>query len=169
MVNWWWPVVLGAFLSFLLIGVVMYGIANRPIISYYLEAPEIINFRWDSYLTVKLKFKNKGNTDASVLLRVTVKNAIILNDTIKSPHKLVSESEAEFYYAATGNMKDYAIVKVHIVPENNPESFTITFIVEKRFHPSWSGVFSFIFGELRGYYPTSLTFIRTNMNTYQKE
>jgi len=118
---------------------------------YYLEASDIVDFSWQPYLTVKLKFKNKGNTDASLLLRVTVENAIILNDTVEYPHKLISESEAEFYYLATENMEHYATAEIHIIPKNNPDNFSITYVVEKRFDSSFSGMINFLFGEVKGF------------------
>ena len=90
-----------------------------------------------------------------------------INETID---ECKTESEAEFYYVATGNMKDYAVVIVHILPKNNPNTFTITYTVEKcRDFSSFSSILNLIFGELKGYYPTSLTYIRTDTNTYQKE
>ena len=167
--TWWKSVVL----SFILGGLILYGITSRAIIEYELGVPlrisETINFEQNRYLQVALKFRNSGHTDALLILRVTVENAVILNDTIRPPHKLISESEAEFYYSASHDMKNYAEITIHVIPVNDAEYFVIKYKVEKRLDlTSPSYMLSYIFGEIRGYYPTSLAFEKVDSTTYRR-
>jgi len=164
MTKWWKSIILASFLS-LIGGLIYYGFTERAIIEYWLEAPDTFSIQPNPYLEVKLKFGNKGNTDASVTLRITVENATILNDTIKFPHQLISNSIAEFYYAAVKNREGEQIV--HIIPKNDTTTFRILYTVEKRFFFSSSELLSWIFGEVKGYYPTSLTYKKIDSATYQ--
>jgi len=165
MVEWWKPVVLTFILS-LIGGIVYYGFTERAIINYWVEAPDFLNLQLDSYLEVKIKFGNKGNMDASIILKISVENAIILNDTIKPPHKLISRSTAEFYYAVFKNCEGKQVI--HIMPKNNAETFTLTVTVQKKLGIHPSEILSWIFGEVKGCYPTSIKYERVNVSTYQK-
>lgn len=150
----------------LAVGITHYGITERAIIAYWLEAPDSFDPKYKSYMEVKVKFENRGNTDAAVILKISVKNATILNNTIEYPAMLISESMAEFHYAALKNQEGVQVIR--IVPKSRTETFVVKVAVEKKFRFSISEALNYIFGEVKGYYPTLIIYKQLNGTRYQK-
>lgn len=148
-------VILGAALSVFFV----YAIQNRPIIKYYMDAPDSLNLDYQSKMRVILKYQNTGNTEASIILKLIVINTTISNETIGPPHKIISDSEVEFYYSARKNMDYYARIDTWVKPNKDVDKFTIQYIVKKRRgFSSYSEIITSLFGECKNLYPTYLTY-----------
>ena len=151
----------------LLFGLIGAGWSQRPIIDYTMEGlPDNIDFGYQT-LRVSLKYRNRGDIDASLLLVLTVTDANITVDTIE-PWIDYNETQVKFHVTVISHMEGYANLEVSIVPLENAQNFTITYTFEDA-SDSWSinGIISHSFLEAHPYFPTLAMYNITGTNTYE--
>ena len=142
------------------------GWSQRPIIDYYMDGLKD-NFTFHGYsMTVNLKYKNRGNIDASLKLVVTVTNANITVNSLE-PWIEYNETQVKFNVAATSHMDTYSSYAVNISPVDNPQNFTITYTIEDTTGGLVNWMISHLFLEPHGYFPTYAVYNRTDTDTYE--
>jgi len=145
----------------------LYGLTNPPIVDYTLHCSSSFDPRYSTRLTVVLEVRNRGHTDAPLLLVLTVQNATIF--PIDKPWAECTDSRIKLYVIAMKNSEQYSAYAVDIVVDSSYESFTLTYSIEKRFDPSISGVISLLFAEFHGFYPTSVTYVKDAEGRYNSQ
>ena len=146
-------------------GFLAYGYAFRPIVDYTLDSPESFDTRWDTTLTVRMEMRNRGQTDAPLLLILRVQN-VTISPSEEEPWTEYTGSEIKIYTIALKKSEKYRGFSIDILVEGKPQSFTISYYIERRFKASVSGIVSFLFCEFNRYYPTSVTYVEDDTGRY---
>lgn len=78
----------------------------------------------------------------------------------KAPFIDSTNNSISYRYTLTGgdNSAQYTDEKIYLHVNKSIEIFRIDSSIKKRLDPSISGFFSLLFGEKKGYYPTSCTY-----------
>jgi len=153
-------------------GVIGYGYSYRPIIDYCLgcsyEVEDSIDFTYKA-LEVELKVRNRGNTDACLMLILTLQNATFTDKENASSLVYSDENdEVKVYWRALKNEEVYGGKTFHIIPKSNLESFTVNYKIETRTAGNIATDFINKFIELIPYAPVTLTFEKTDTNIYKR-
>jgi len=140
---------------------------QRPIIDYDMSGiPDTYNFQYSSMI-VTLRVRNRGNTDASLDLVVTVSEANMTVDKLE-PWITYNETQVKFHVAAIAHMETYSTYSVNISPVGDPQNFTITYTIEDTSNSlSINGIISHLFLEPHGYSPVYAVYNKTDINTYE--
>jgi hypothetical protein len=143
------------------------GWSQRPIVDYYMDGLKD-SFTLHGYpMTINLKYRNRGNIDASLKLIVTVTNANITVNELE-PWIEYSETQVKVNVAAISHMDAYSSYSVNIYPVGNLQNFTITYTIEDSSNfLSINGVISHLFLESHGYFPTYVVYNKTDTDTYE--
>jgi hypothetical protein len=162
-----WQITLLVTIIIFIIGLAGAGWSQRPIIDYYMDGLED-SFTFHGYsMTANLKYRNRGSTDASLKLVVTVTNA---NITVEKPEPWIeyNETQVKFNTAAISHMDTYSSYAVNISPVGDTQNFTIRYTIEDTSN-GWStnGMISHLFLEPHGYFPTYAVYNRTDTDTYE--
>lgn len=147
------------------------GWSMRPIVDYNIAEEELpTSFSLSYYpLTVSLRFRNRGNIDASLKLVVTVTNANVTVDYLNEPWVETSEAKVKLYILATKNKETFSSYEVRVYPVGNPLNFTINYTIED-VSDFWSinGMISHLFLEPHGTHPTYVVYNKTDEDKYQR-
>ena len=141
-----------------------YGIEYRPIVGYSLNEQKIpkeidTSYKPNLFQDYYLQIKNSGKTDASSRLHFFCVNATISNDT-KKPYYYINESEAFIYFTISKDNPQYYSgddIKITVKINENVECYSCRYeVLTNPNDKSISGQIYKFFGEIKGYYPTSL-------------
>jgi len=161
-----WQLTLSVTIIFSVIGMLGADWTYRPIIDYYMEIPDKVNFE-QGFLRVSLCVRNRGKVDASLILIVTVRNANLSVEKME-PWITHNETQVKFHVIAISGMETYARYDVYVQPIGNPQNFTVMYTIEDSSNPySISGLISRLFLEPKPYYPTFAVYNKTDTNTYE--
>lgn len=161
-----WQATLLVTIIIFIIGLAGAGWSLRPIIDYNMDGLKD-SFTFNGYsMTVSLRYRNRGNIDASLKLVVTVTDAnLTVNDL--EPWIEYNETQVKFNVAATSHMESYSSYSVNVYPVGNPQNFTITYTIEDKTSGLINGLISRLFLEPHGYFPTYAVYNRTDVDTYE--
>lgn len=157
----WKELIWGGLIFALLVGLTLYGVTSRPIIDYRLNCPDNIYISSNVLSpTISLEFRNRGEIDADTLVTIKSYNAN-MEPTSKTPVSNFQNKSISFHYilqkSESYNNEQIRIINV----DSNVSSFTVVMSIEKAGSLSISGIFSKIFGEPKGYYPTVCDYNKT--------
>ena len=161
MAKWWKPVVLTALLA-----VAGACFLSRPSVYFQLETASETYDPARGPLRVQMKFRNGGQIWISVRLVLVVQGATIA-PLPPEPYIEATQRELKILYGLDPGTKDYLRQPADVIPDKGGASFTISYSVEKSPHLSASGLVGFVFGEVIGYFPISLTYARIADGTYR--
>lgn len=170
MVKWWQPVVL-AFLLAGIGGFVSYGLSNKPLVDYTLEAPSFWNFTLlfvapqnVPSMTFSVKVRNRGLTDS--LVNVTV---IAWNASIASKETDAFSASLSRVTWLSARSDDWGLLTFYLRPVKDTPSFTISCTVTKvANYSSFSAVVSTTFAEITPLWPTTVTYVNNGAYQYQR-
>lgn len=151
----------------LLLGLIGAGWSQRPIVDYKMDGLlDVVDYQY-GVLRVSLKYRNRGNIDASLKLVLTVVNANITVDKIE-PWIEYNETQVKFHVAPKSHMETYSTQEVKVYPVENAQYFNITYTFED-ISNVWSinGMISHTFLEPHPYFPIRVMYNQTDTNTYE--
>jgi len=163
-----WQITLSVTIFFSLIAIAGSGWTQRPIIDYSIEGAPDTWHPWQKSMRLSLKIRNRGNIDTSLLLIVRTINANITLEKVE-PWIEYNVTEVKFHVSLQSHMETYGVHQIDIIPTETAQNFTITYMIEDVSPPLSipSGLISRLFLESHGYYPTTLTYNRTQVDTYE--
>lgn len=148
------------------LGVLGAGWTYRPIVDYYISnPPETLNVRYGK-LSLTLMAKNRGKTDVSLDLVVTVENANISVSKIE-PWMEFNENELKIHVTLQSEMEGHSIHNVYVDPTEYAQNFTVKYSIANRSGFSISGIIGRLFLEAKRYYATLITYNRTDTDIYE--
>ena len=157
--NWLLRAIIVVGLLGLVVWFVQNGISNRPIIGYKLmECPNEVGFSFGEdteEIIVGLGIKNSGNTDASLILHFFGKN-ITISDRTKKPYNQINGTNVSVSFTAPKGLSQYYFdEKVYFSINKTIDTFSYGYEVSKNNENTISGIISKLFGEIKGYHPTT--------------
>lgn len=140
---------------------------QRPIIDYKIDGALDIWHLSEKSMSLSLKIRNRGKIDASLTLIVRTINANITLPKVE-PWIEYNETEVRFHVSLQNQMETYGRHHISIIPIETAQNFTVTYTIEDASPLSIpNGFISHLFLERHGYYPTTLTYNRTEADTYE--
>lgn len=167
--NPWLFAIFTGVILVLFVWFIQYGFSNKPLIDYKLKCDESLSASKNLGFpeTIEFQFRNRGKIDAPVFLIIEAEGIVIepVND---KPY--VNKSKGKISYAYTLSRADssdipYSSERVKLIVNDSVDFFRISSNVEKRF-TRVSNIFSKVFGEINGYYPTSCTYNYSAKNRF---
>ena len=161
-------IIVGIFSALIII--LLYGVEYRPLVGYSIKENTIRKEIGTSYKPnliqqYNLQIMNSGKTDASLILNFFCDNATISNG-IKKPYNYINENEFSSFFTVLKDSPQYYTgdnLKITIMINEDAESFSCKYNVLKNpDDSSISGLINRMFGEIKGYYPTSFKYIKIN-------
>jgi len=155
-------VILGSLVFALIVGLFIYGVTNRPLIDYKLECPDSLSIYENSVPlpSLQLNFKNRGGTDSPILIVIKSEN-VTIEPQNKKPYVEFDNHSIKYLYTMTAGSKEtpYSKEIVYLKTNKSIEGFSISMVIEKKFQITYSGLFSLVFGESKGFYPTECIYL----------
>jgi hypothetical protein len=167
----WKAIIWGSLIFALIVGLILYGVTNRPLVDYKLDCPisiSIGNNIIPSLNAVTLNFRNRGTIDTPINVILKSEN-ITIEPSNSKPFVKYNNYSVTYTYTLSGGDKDtiYSIEQIYIKKQDKgADKFKLSLDVKKRFELSISGLFSEMFGEIKGFYPTSCSYNLTSKDIY---
>jgi hypothetical protein len=158
--NDWKQLIFGSLIFALIVGLIIYGITNRPQVDYYLNCPGTLSFSPSLAYppSLSIDFRNRGNIDSLIWVKIQSEN-VTINPSNKNPMVQYNNNSVSYLYNLIANIQQYTTETVSLNVNNDSiKNFQIKSSIEKGFNFHISSIFSIFFGEINAYYPTTCNY-----------